>query len=69
MRIRPKSTNYRKSFKGGSLKGYVNSYHCVNDCIRGSYGLISIECARLTARQLEASRRTRRHHINRMGKR
>lgn len=35
---------------------------------QGEYGLRSRDLGRVTARQLEAARRTRRHHRNRLGK-
>lgn len=34
----------------------------------GEYGLRSLELGRVSARQLEAARRTRRYHRNRIGK-
>jgi len=69
MLIQPKRTKYRKSFKGGSIKGIDRGkVDGRTSLTRGDYGLRSIERGRLSARQLEAGRRTRRHHRNRMGK-
>ena len=62
----PKKTKYNKMFKG---KGYflfpisskAKSIHF------GSYGLISLECGRITAQQIEASRKAIVHELKRMG--
>ena len=62
--LSPKRTKYRKAFKGrlhGLAKGGV-------DLNFGLYGLKAVEPARLTARQIEAARRTITRHIKRMGR-
>jgi len=63
----PKRTKFRKSFKGvikGIDRGKVGS---LTPLTQGEYGLRSRELGRVSARQLEAARRTRRYHRNRMG--
>ena len=72
MRLQPKRTSFRKRMKG-MIRGTdssMNSGHRVDlDALKfGSMGLIATECARLTARQLESSRRVRRFHMARKGK-
>lgn len=66
----PKRTKYRKAFKfKGKTKGYnQTTIGSLSSLVRGEYGLRSLEFGRVTARQLEATRRTRRHHRNRIGK-
>ena len=72
MLIQPKSYKYRKSFKGGSLKGRggVNERHChdPSGLMKGEVGLKTCERARRSARQREAGRRLRRNKLNRRGK-
>lgn len=64
----PKRTKYRKCFKG-VRKGIDRSkVGKTNQLRQGEYGLRSRELGRVSARQLEAARRTRRHHRNRIGK-
>jgi len=63
----PKRTKFRKCFKGvikGIDRGKVGS---LTPLTQGEFGLRSRELGRVTARQLEAARRTRRYHRNRMG--
>jgi large subunit ribosomal protein L16 len=63
----PKRTKFRKCFKGvikGIDRGKVGS---LTPLTQGEYGLRSRELGRISARQLEAARRTRRYHRNRMG--
>jgi large subunit ribosomal protein L16 len=60
----PKRTKYRKQFKGrvhGMAKGYTRLNF-------GSYGLKASEPARVTARQIEAARRTITRHLKRAGR-
>ena len=61
MRLQPKRSKYRKQQKG-SRKGVTS-----NERSLGTVGLRAIERGRLNARQLEAARRTIRHHLNREG--
>lgn len=62
--LSPKKTKFRKAFKGrihGDAKaGFTVSY--------GSFGLKALEPARITARQIEAARRSITRHIRRVGK-
>jgi large subunit ribosomal protein L16 len=62
--LQPKKTKYRKQFKGRNrgvaVRGAAVSF--------GEYGLKSSERARITARQLEAARRSITRHIKRGGK-
>lgn len=63
----PKRTKYRKAFKGvrkGEDRVKVGRLTPLTD---GEYGLRSRELGRISARQLEAARRTRRYHRNRTG--
>jgi len=63
----PKRTKYRKCFKG-VMKGIDRcKVGSLTPLTQGEYGLRSRELGRVSARQLEAARRTRRHHRNRMG--
>ena len=62
--LSPKRTKFRKQHKGrihGNAKGGASLNF-------GSYGLKAIEPARVTARQIEASRRTITRHLRRVGK-
>ena len=62
--LQPKRTKYRKAFKGrirGAAKGGFNLDF-------GSYGLKATEPDRLTARQIEASRRAITRHMKRAGR-
>jgi large subunit ribosomal protein L16 len=64
---KPKRTKFRKQFKGvrkGQDRGKPGQ---VTPLTQGEYGLRSRDLGRVTARQLEAGRRTRRHHRNRTG--
>jgi len=63
----PKRTKFRKCFKGvikGMDRRKVGS---LTPLTQGEYGLRSMELGRVSARQLEAARRTRRYHRNRIG--
>ena len=60
----PKSTKYRKAHKGrihGSAKGGTQLNF-------GAYGLKAITPGRITAREIEAGRRTITRHMKRAGK-
>jgi large subunit ribosomal protein L16 len=58
----PQRTPYRKLSKGGQVKGRGNSH-----LVHGMRGLYTLENARVTARQREASRRSIRHALARQG--
>ncbi|MBM3585526.1 MAG: 50S ribosomal protein L16 [Alphaproteobacteria bacterium] len=60
----PKRTKYRKQFKG-RVHGMARSYTRLNF---GSYGMKASEPARVTARQIEAARRTITRHLKRAGR-
>lgn len=62
--LQPKKTKYRKQFKGRN-RGVATRGAAVSF---GEYGLKVAERARLTARQLEAARRSITRHIKRGGK-
>ena len=62
--LQPKKTKFRKAFKGrikGAAKGGT-------DLNFGSYGLKALEPERITARQIEAARRTIVRAMKRHGK-
>ena len=62
--LAPKRTKFRKQFKGrihGQAKGGT-------DLNFGAYGMKAVEPARLTARQIEAARRTITRHMKRAGR-
>ncbi len=62
--LTPKRTKYRKAHKGrihGVAKGG-------SDLNFGSYGLKALEPERITARQIEASRRAIQRHVKRTGR-
>jgi large subunit ribosomal protein L16 len=62
--LQPKRTKYRKAHKGrihGTSKGATTLNF-------GSYGLKSVEPARVSARQIEAARRAITRHMRRVGK-
>lgn len=62
--LQPSNRKYRKDFKGRN-RGIANRGNRVSF---GEFGLKAGECARISARQLEAARRTVAHHIKREGK-
>lgn len=62
--LQPKKTKYRKQFKGRN-RGVAVSGATVNF---GEFGMKSTGRARITARQIEAARRTITRHIKRGGK-
>lgn len=62
--LQPKRTKYRKAFKGrirGNAKGGTSLSF-------GTYGLKAMEPERVTARQIEATRRAVTRHMKRQGK-
>jgi len=62
--LAPKRTKYRKAHKGrihGAAKGGTSLNF-------GAYGLKAIEPGRVTARQIEASRRAITRHMKRLGR-
>ena len=62
--LQPKRTKYRKQMKGDN-RGLALSGNKVSF---GEFGLKSIDRGRLTARQIEAARRTISRHVKRGGK-
>jgi len=62
--LQPKRTKFRKAHKG-RLKGVATSGTSLNF---GAYGLKAIEPGRITARQIEATRRAITRHIKRAGR-
>ena len=62
--LQPKRTKYRKAQKG-RIHGNAKGGSSLNF---GSYGLKAITPARITARQLEAARRTITRHMRRQGR-
>jgi large subunit ribosomal protein L16 len=62
--LQPKKTKYRKQFKGRN-RGVATRGAAVSF---GDYGLKAADRARLTARQIEAARRSITRHIKRGGK-
>lgn len=62
--LQPKRTKFRKAFKGrisGNAKGGFSLNY-------GTYGLKALEPERVTARQIEATRRAVTRHMKRQGK-
>lgn len=62
--LQPSNKKYRKDFKGRN-RGVAYRGNRVSF---GEFGLKSIACAQITARQLEAARRALSRHIKRGGK-
>ena len=62
--LQPKRTKYRKAHKG-RIHGIATSGTTLNF---GSYGLKALEPARITARQIEAARRTITRAMKRAGR-
>ena len=62
--LQPKRTKYRKAQKG-RIHGYAKGGSSLNF---GSYSLKATTPARITARQLEAARRTITRHMRRQGR-
>lgn len=62
----PAKTKYRKSHKGGKkIKGAASRGHTLKF---GSFGLKSLESAKLTSRQIEAARKVVSRYMKRAGK-
>lgn len=62
--LAPKRTKFRKAFKG-RIKGNAKGATTLNF---GSYGLKAMSPGRITARQIEASRRAITRHMKRAGR-
>jgi large subunit ribosomal protein L16 len=62
--LMPKRTKFRKQFRG-KMRGNANRGNVVNF---GDYGLMAMEAAWITSRQIEASRIAMTRHIKRGGK-
>lgn len=62
--LQPKRTKFRKAHKG-RLKGTATSGTSLNF---GAYGLKALEPGRITARQIEATRRAITRHMKRQGR-
>ena len=62
--LQPKRTKYRKAHKG-RIKGMAKGGSSLNF---GSYGLKSLDAERVTARQIEATRRAITRHMKRAGR-
>ena len=62
--LQPKRTKYRKAHKG-RIKGMTKGGTALNF---GSYGLKSLDAERVTARQIEATRRAITRHMKRAGR-
>ena len=60
----PKKTKYRKAHKG-RIKGSAKGGYTLNF---GEYGLKALEPERITARQIEASRRAISRYVKRVGR-
>ena len=61
--LQPKRVKYRKTHKG-HRRGKA---HAGNTVVFGDFGLQALEAAWVTARQIEAARRSITHHIRRGG--
>ena len=62
--LQPKRTKFRKTFKG-KIRGNAKGGFTLNF---GSYGLKALEPERVTARQIEATRRAVTRYMKRQGK-
>lgn len=62
--LQPKKRKYRKDFRG-KRRGKAMRGNSVDF---GEFGLKALECAWLTARQIEAARKTISHQTKRLGK-
>ena len=62
--LQPKRTKFRKAHKG-RIKGMAKGGTSLNF---GSYGLKSLDAERVTARQIEATRRAITRHMKRAGR-
>ncbi|MBI2846458.1 MAG: 50S ribosomal protein L16 [Chloroflexi bacterium] len=61
--LQPKRVKYRKAHRG-RRKGTAQAGNSINF---GEFGLMALESAWLTSRQIEASRRAMTHHMKRGG--
>lgn len=64
MSLSPRKTKFRKAFKG-RIHGCAKNGTDLNF---GAYGLKAVDPARITARQIEAARRSITRHIRRVGR-
>ncbi len=62
--LQPARTKYRKAFKG-RIHGAAKGGYALNF---GQYGLKALEPNRITAREIEAARRTITRHLKRVGR-
>lgn len=62
--LSPKRTKYRK-YQKGNIRG--EEHRCVN-LVFGTFGIVAAEPARITARQIEAARKTINRKVKRIGK-
>jgi len=62
--LQPKRTKYRKAHKG-RIHGHAKAGYALNF---GAYGLKALTPGRVSARQIEAARRTITRHMKRIGK-
>src|SRR3954467_5525346 len=62
--LQPKQTKYRKAHKG-RIHGVAKGGTTLNF---GAFGLKAVDPGRITARQIEAARRTITRHIKRVGR-
>ena len=62
--LQPARTKYRKAHKG-RIHGYAKAGYTLNF---GAYGLKALEPCRMTARQIEAARRTITRELKRVGR-
>ena len=62
--LSPKKTKYRKQHKG-RIRGNAKGGYTLNF---GEYGLKAMEAERITARQIEASRRAISRYVKRVGR-
>lgn len=63
--LMPKSVKFRKQQRGTRNKGMAQRGNTV---AFGDYGLLALEPAWITSRQIEAARRAITHHVKRGGK-
>jgi large subunit ribosomal protein L16 len=63
--LSPKKVKFRKRFKGGLIRGKA---HRGSSISFGSYGMITLDQGRLTARQIEAARIAITRAMKRQGK-
>lgn len=63
--LMPKKVKHRKIQRGGKIRGLATKG---NEVSFGSFGLKSLDCGLISARQIEASRRAMTRYIKRGGK-